>query len=55
MNESRRDDVRALAQKLLEDVRKCVEQNEQLLRGRARSSADTHLRDRLQQWRARWL
>jgi hypothetical protein len=52
---SRYDEARALAQKLLADVRKSITRNEQLLRGRDRPSRETDLRSRLQHWRARWL
>lgn len=48
---SRYDEARAIAQKLLEDLRKSIERNEQLLRDRDRTIA---LRARLQHWRARW-
>ena len=55
MSESRYDEVRALAQKLLADVRACVERNEQLLRDRAAASSAESLASRLRPWRARWL
>lgn len=55
MSEERYEVVRALAQKLLADVRASIERNEQLLRDRAAASSADSLASRLRPWRARWL